>query len=76
VLPVVPPSPPPPPVSSSSSRSSSVSRTRSYVVKRGDTLTGIVNKVGCSSVQEVSQMNDLKHHQIKPGQTLKLPTCR
>jgi len=24
----------------------------------------------------VSEMNDLKHHQIKPGQVLKLPTCR
>jgi membrane-bound lytic murein transglycosylase D len=76
VLPVVPSSPPPPAASSSRSSGASSSRTRSYVVKRGDTLTGIVNKVGCSSVQEVSEMNDLKHHQIKPGQTLRLPVCR
>ncbi|WP_239950710.1 transglycosylase SLT domain-containing protein [Dyella terrae] len=75
VIPVAPPAPSPPPASSSRS-SSSTSRTRSYVVKRGDTLTSIVSKVGCSSLQEVSDMNDLKHHQIKPGQVLKLPTCR
>ncbi|QNK01926.1 transglycosylase SLT domain-containing protein [Dyella telluris] len=73
VLPVVPSSPAP---VASPSRSSNTSRTRSYVVKRGDTLTSIVNKVGCSSLQEVSDMNELRHHQIKPGQVLKLPTCR
>ncbi|HEY2622580.1 MAG TPA: LysM peptidoglycan-binding domain-containing protein, partial [Dyella sp.] len=73
VLPIVPSTPPPPaPVA----RSSSTSRTRSYVVKRGDTLTSVVNKLGCSSIEEVTDMNDLKHHQLKPGQTLKLPTCR
>jgi membrane-bound lytic murein transglycosylase D len=74
VIPVVPSSPSPP--ATTSSRNGSTSRTRNYTVKRGDTLTGILNKVGCSSVQEVSEMNDLKHHQIKPGQVLKLPTCR
>lgn len=74
VIPVVPSSPSPP--ATTSSRNGNTSRTRNYTVKRGDTLTGILNKVGCSSVQEVSEMNDLKHHQIKPGQVLKLPTCR
>ena len=47
-----------------------------YRVRRGDTLTSIVNKIGCSSVQEVAEMNDLSRQHIKPGQTLKLPTCR
>ncbi|MFC4528057.1 transglycosylase SLT domain-containing protein [Dyella halodurans] len=73
VIPVVPSTPtPPPPVT----RSSSTTRTRGYVVRRGDTLTSIVNKLGCSSIEEVTDINDLKHHQLKPGQTLKLPTCR
>jgi len=74
VLPVVPPSPPPP--VSTSSRSSSSGKTRSYVVRRGDTLTSIVNKLGCTSVQEVAEMNGLNHQHIKPGQSLKVPACR
>lgn len=73
VLPVVPSTPV---VTSAPTHSSSSSKTRNYVVKRGDTLTSIVNKVGCSSVQEVAEMNDLSRQHIKPGQTLKLPTCR
>ena len=74
VLPVVPPAPPPP--VSSPSRSSSTGKTRSYVVRRGDTLTSIANKLGCTSVQEVAEMNGLNHQHIKPGQSLKVPTCR
>lgn len=74
VLPVVPPSPPPP--VSTSSRSSSSGKTRSYIVRRGDTLTSIVNKLGCTSVQEVAEMNGLNHQHIKPGQSLKVPSCR
>ena len=74
VLPVVPPSPPPP--VSTSSRSSSSGKTRSYTVRRGDTLTSIVYKLGCTSVQEVAEMNGLNHQHIKPGQSLKVPSCR
>jgi membrane-bound lytic murein transglycosylase D len=74
VLPVVPPAPPPP--VSSPSRSSSSGKTRSYLVRRGDTLTSIANKLGCTSVQEVAEMNGLNHQHIKPGQSLKVPTCR
>jgi membrane-bound lytic murein transglycosylase D len=74
VLPVVPPSPPPP--VSSPSRSSGSGKTRSYTVRRGDTLTSIVNKLGCTSVQEVAEMNGLNHQHIKPGQSLKVPACR
>ncbi len=48
----------------------------SYKVRRGDTLISIVRKLHCSSVQEVAEMNGLKHHHISIGQTLKLPVCR
>lgn len=75
VVPVVPSTPAPAPVSTPS-RASSTVKTRSYTVRRGDTLTSIVNKVGCTSVQEVAQMNGLSQQHIKPGQSLKLPTCR
>jgi membrane-bound lytic murein transglycosylase D len=47
-----------------------------YTVRRGDTLVGIVHKLGCSDVREVSDINDLKHHRIKTGQVLQLPACR
>ncbi|OOG47103.1 transglycosylase SLT domain-containing protein [Rhodanobacter sp. C01] len=69
VVPVVdaPPSPPPAPV---------VRRDRSYKVRRGDTLVSIVRNLHCSSVQEVAEMNGLKHHHIAIGQVLKLPVCQ
>lgn len=73
VLPVVPPAPV---TTSTPARSSGSGKTRSYVVRRGDTLTSIVNKLGCASVQDVAEMNGLSRQHIKPGQTLKLPTCR
>lgn len=73
VLPVVPPTPV---ATSAPTRSSSSGKTRSYTVRRGDTLTSIVNKLGCASVQDVAEMNGLSRQHIKPGQTLKLPTCR
>ncbi|WP_426702684.1 transglycosylase SLT domain-containing protein [Rhodanobacter sp. Col0626] len=47
-----------------------------YKVRRGDTLISIVRKLHCSSVQEVAEMNGLKHHRLALGQTLKLPACR
>ncbi|MEO8810579.1 MAG: transglycosylase SLT domain-containing protein [Rhodanobacter sp.] len=53
-----------------------VPATKSYRVRRGDTLSSIVRKLPCSSVHEVSQMNGLKHHRITVGQELKLPACR
>jgi membrane-bound lytic murein transglycosylase D len=52
-----------------------VRRERRYRVRRGDTLISIVRKLRCSSVQEVAEMNSLKHHRISVGQTLKLPAC-
>ena len=47
-----------------------------YIVRRGDTLLGIVHKLGCSDVRELSDINDLKHHNIRAGQVLRLPACR
>lgn len=50
--------------------------TRRYKVNRGDTLVSIVRKLRCSSVQEIAEMNDLHHHHLAVGQTLKVPACR
>ena len=50
--------------------------TKSYRVRHGDTLVSIVRKLQCSSVQEISEMNSLKHHRIRVGQELKVPVCR
>ena len=51
-------------------------RSRSYAVRRGDTLSGIVRRLGCSDIREVSQLNHLEHHRLKLGQVLQLPACR
>ena len=65
---VVDPVPPPQPAGPAGSRR--------YKVRRGDTLVGIVRKLRCSSVQEVAEMNHLRHHHIAVGQVLKVPECR
>ena len=65
VVPVVT-APVAPPVAASESR---------YKVRRGDSLISIVRNLHCSSVQEVAEMNDLKHHRIRTGQVLTLPAC-
>ncbi len=67
VVPVVPPPAAPAPVERAG---------RSYKVRHGDTLISIVRRLHCSSVQEVAEMNRLKHHRIEIGQTLRLPVCR
>ena len=51
-------------------------RYKVYKVRRGDSLSSVVRKLQCSSVEEVADLNGLKHHSISPGQTLKLPECR
>ncbi|OOG56798.1 transglycosylase SLT domain-containing protein [Rhodanobacter sp. C03] len=53
-----------------------VRKDRHYKVRRGDTLISIVRDLHCSSVQEVTEMNGLKHHKLAVGQTLKLPVCQ
>ena len=59
-----------------SARPATTKGVRSYKVRRGDTLTSIVRTMRCSSVQEVAELNGLKHHRIGIGQTLKVPVCR
>ena len=48
---------------------------RRYRVHHGDTLISIVRDLHCSSVQEVAEMNGLRHHRIRAGQRLKVPIC-
>ncbi|MGH8159045.1 MAG: transglycosylase SLT domain-containing protein [Rhodanobacter sp.] len=67
VVPVVQAPPAPAPV---------VRRDRSYKVRRGDTLVSIVRNLHCSSVQEIAELNGLKHHHLSIGQVLKVPACQ
>lgn len=50
---------------------------RHYVVRSGDTLSGIVNQLGCSSVREIARINHLRRprYAIRVGQRLTLPRC-
>ncbi len=52
-------------------------RFRHYRVRHGDTLSGIVRRMGCSSVRKVARMNHLRapRYAIRAGHTLKLPHC-
>ena len=52
-------------------------RIRHYRVRRGDTLSGIVHRMGCSDIRRVARMNHLRapHYAIRAGHTLKLPHC-
>lgn len=52
-------------------------KTRTYVVRKGDTLAAIARKSGCATVKDIAAMNGLRapHYAVKPGQTLKLPGC-
>ncbi len=49
---------------------------RRYVVRRGDTLSGIVHRLGCSGVADISRINGLPNHRLRIGQVLTLPACR
>ncbi|NII10116.1 lytic transglycosylase domain-containing protein [Oleiagrimonas sp. C23AA] len=62
------PTPPPPPPSGLPAR---------YRVRHGDTLGGIVSRLGCSSVHRVARLNHLRgpHYRIRVGQHLRLPRC-
>ena len=49
----------------------------SYTVRKGDTLAAIARKHRCVEVRDIASLNRLRAPQyaIKPGQTLRLPTC-
>ncbi len=64
-----------PVVAAARSHASKTRGERGYRVRRGDTLISIVRKLHCSSVQELVEMNRLKHHRIRIGQHLKVPVC-
>ncbi|BBD79674.1 transglycosylase SLT domain-containing protein [Aerosticca soli] len=51
-------------------------RTRSYTVRRGDTLSSIAHRSSCASVQDLAELNGLGRQALKPGQVLRLPVCR
>lgn len=72
----VPPAPAGARMAKAMSHGSASSRT--YVVRKGETLGAIAHKVGCSSVSELAAANRLKGpaYAIKPGQTLQVPACR
>lgn len=57
------------------SASSVSKRSRTYVVRRGDTLGSIARKLHCTNVREVTELNGFKNHRISVGQRLKLPVC-
>ncbi|MFA6229438.1 MAG: transglycosylase SLT domain-containing protein [Rhodanobacter sp.] len=57
------------------SASSVSKRSRTYVVRRGDTLGSITRKLHCTNVREVTELNGFKNHRISVGQRLKLPVC-
>ncbi|MEO8459872.1 MAG: transglycosylase SLT domain-containing protein [Dokdonella sp.] len=63
------------PVSSGKARRSSQSR--SYVVRKGDTLSSIARKTSCANSQDIAERNNLRrpHYPIRIGQALSLPTC-
>jgi membrane-bound lytic murein transglycosylase D len=73
VKPVVVDVPAPAPVAPVRSRSGG---TKTYKVKRGDTLASIVRKLDCTDVEDVAKLNGIGGHKLSPGQTIKLPTCR
>ena len=50
--------------------------TTTYKVRRGDTVISIVRKLRCSSVTEISAMNNIRHGRLKVGERLTVPNCR
>jgi membrane-bound lytic murein transglycosylase D len=62
--------------SSSSSRGTASSASRSYTVRSGDTLVSIARKSSCADVEDIARMNGLKGHQLRVGQSIRVPVCR
>lgn len=52
--------------------------TRSYVVRKGDTLGSIARKVGCADTRELAAANRVKppRYHLRVGQTLQVPACK
>ena len=75
---------PPPPAATSSALaggSSPASKpasggSKSYTVRRGDTLVSIARKNSCADVEDIARLNGLKGHQLRVGQALRVPVCR
>jgi len=75
---------PPPPAATSSALaggSSPASKpasggSKSYTVRRGDTLVSIARKSNCADVEDIARLNGLKGHQLRVGQALRVPVCR
>ena len=57
--------------SSSSSKSSGTTTTKSHVVKKGETLSSIGRKYGCTA-NDIKKWNGLKNNNIQVGQKLKI----
>jgi len=76
--------PPPPAATSaalasgspSSSSKLSGSSSKSYTVRRGDTLVSIARKSSCADVEDIAKINGLKGHALKVGQSIRVPVCR
>ena len=66
VVPVVPVRHDPPPMS----------RAMHYKVRRGDTISSIAHRHGCTNLREIERMNGIRHFRIRVGQVIKLPACR
>lgn len=50
---------------------------RRYVVRKGDTLSGIARRAGCGTATDIARINRLRapEYLIRPGQTLSLAGC-
>lgn len=65
------------PSSSSSSSSKATSGgSKSYTVRRGDTLVSIARSIRCADVEDIARLNGMKDHHLKVGQSLRVPVCR
>jgi membrane-bound lytic murein transglycosylase D len=48
-----------------------------YTVRRGDTLSAIARRSGCTDLHALANLNAIRApaYALKPGQLIKLPTC-
>lgn len=70
------PSPPPVALGRGGAAPVAKSKDKSVTVRKGDTLTAISGRTGCS-VKQIASANGLRHprYAIRPGQVLKLSGC-